>query len=252
MATPVNTKELDQMYRLESDRVQRYYVWDAVVRVSHWVNVVAVAIMIYTGFKIGGALGPSGTAGTFNMATYRNWHFVFGVVFTVNGLFRAYWFFAGHTYRQWFRFNFWRADYWREVWWKIKDYITLRYEDYESYTLGHNALASLSYSAVFLCALFMALTGFSMWGQLIPGGFLNTLFGWVMPLFGGETHVRMLHRLGMWFIIAFMIHHITFVFYVEVYREKGMLSSMITGLKTRPLGWKPTEKPWVQAKKKSA
>jgi len=48
----------------------------------------------------------------------------------------------------------------------------------------------------------------------------------------------------MWVLIAFMIHHITFVFYLEVLREKGMLSSMISGLKMRPAGWKPKERPW--------
>jgi len=252
MASQANTAETDRMYRLESECVHRYYVWDAVVRVSHWINVAAVAILIYTGFKIGGALGMPATGEPFSalsMATYRNWHFLFAVVFTLNGLVRAYWFFAGRTYRQWFRFNIWRADYWREVLWKIKDYISLRYEDYESYTLGHNALASLSYVMVFLCALFMALTGFAMRSQMMPGGFLDTIFGWILPLFGGETHVRMLHRLVMWFIIGFMIHHITFVIYIEVFREKGMFSSMITGLKTRPLSWRPVEKPWKRDKK---
>lgn len=43
------------------------------------------------------------------MAAVKNLHFLAAIVFTLNGLARAYWFFAGNTYRQWFRFHIWRG-----------------------------------------------------------------------------------------------------------------------------------------------
>jgi Ni/Fe-hydrogenase 1 B-type cytochrome subunit len=236
-----------KLYRRVSRCESVYYVWDAAVRISHWINVAAVAVLLTTGLYIGGGFFRPPTdrpSEDYMMATAMNLHFLAAVVFTLNGLFRAYWFFAGGTYRQWFRFNIWQADYWREVWWKLKDYLSLRFADYEPHTLGHNTLASFTYVVVFLVASFMGLTGFAMRGEINPGGFLNTLFGWVVPLLGGNNNVRMLHRLGMWLLIAFMIHHIVFVFYIEVLREKGLVSSMITGLKMRPVDWKPIEKPW--------
>jgi Ni/Fe-hydrogenase 1 B-type cytochrome subunit len=240
-----------RLYRRLAQCESIYYVWDGVVRITHWINVAAIAVLITTGLYIGGGFFRPPTAEpTFShmMSSAMNIHFLVAVVFTLNGLVRAYWFFAGHTYRQWFRFHIWKADYWREVWWKIKDYLTLRYEDYEPHTLGHNALASLSYAMVFLVSTMMGFTGFAMRGRLNPGGFLDTCFGWVIPLVGSEASVRMLHRFGMWLIIAFMIHHIVFVFYLEVLREKGLISSMIDGLKVRPLDWKPIEKPWQTRK----
>ncbi len=234
------------LYPVTSRNVTTYYVWDGFVRTSHWVNVLAVAVLIATGFYIGNPVfRPSADEPQrMLMGTVRNVHFVAAVIFTLNGLARAYWFFAGHTYRQWFRFHIWRADFWKEAWWKLKDYLSLRYEDYELHTLGHNTLASLTYVIVFLIASVMGITGFAMRGQIDPGGFLGTLFGWVTPLLGGGSNVRFVHRLGMWLIIAFIIHHVAFVFYLEVLREKGMLSSMISGLKMRPAGWKPKERPW--------
>ena len=236
-----------EMYPVESHDVTTYYVWDGFVRTSHWINVLAVAVLIYTGFAIG---NPSCRPPVeeplqgMPMATAKNLHFLAAVVFTLNGLARVYWFFAGKTYRQWFRFHIRRADYWKEAWWKLKEYVTLRYEDYELHTLGHNTLDSLAYVVVFLIAAGMAFTGFAMRGQINPGGFFDTLFGWVIPLLGDEANVRFVHRLGMWLLIVFIIHHVSFVLYLEVLREKGMLSSMISGLKMRPPGWKPKERPW--------
>ena len=144
-----------EMYPVESHDVTTYYVWDGFVRTSHWINVVAVAVLIFTGFAIG---SPScrppleDPLQGMPMATAKNLHFLAAVVFTLNGLARMYWFFAGKTYRQWFRFHIWRLDFWKEAWWKLKEYVTLRYEDYELHTLGHNTLASLAYVLVFLVA----------------------------------------------------------------------------------------------------
>jgi Ni/Fe-hydrogenase 1 B-type cytochrome subunit len=244
--------QANQIYRVESECVTRYYVWDPVVRISHWINIIVVGVLIFTGLYISTPFYRPNVDEPFGasiMATMKNLHFLSAIIFTLNGLFRAYWWFAGNTYRQWFRFHIWRADFWKEAWWKLKDYITLRYTDYELHTLGHNTLATLTYVILFLAASVQGLTGFAMAGRINPGGFFDTLFGWVIPLFGGEANVRMIHKMIMWGIIGFMIHHISFVIYLEVFREKGMLSSMITGLKTRPLGWEPIEKPWEKGKK---
>ena len=180
------------------------------------------------------------------MASAKNLHFLFAVIFTLNGLLRAYWAFMGRTYKQWGRFFIWQLDFWREAIWKLKDYLTLRYTDFEPHTLGHNTLATLTYMVVFVIATIMGLTGFAMKGAMDPGGLLDAAFGWVIVLLGSEALVRMVHRMMMWAMIAFMIHHISFVIYLEVLREKGLLSSMISGLKTRPADWRPVRRPWAQ------
>lgn len=225
----------------------RYYVWDRMVRIGHWTNFVMVAGLVFTGFYIGGPFFRPGTDepfGASTMATMKNLHFILGVVFTMGGLFRLYWYWGGKTYRQWFRNHLWQKDFWREVGFKLKEYLTLSYTKHEGYTLTHNALAALSYSLLFCACAVITLTGFAMKGQINPGGWLNLFIGWVIPFFGSEASVRMLHRLAMWVIIGFAIHHIAFVLYFEVLAERGLLSSMITGYKTKPADWKPNDKPW--------
>ena len=67
----------------------------------------------------------------------------------------------------------------------------------------------------------MGITGFAMRGQINPGGFFDTLFGWVIPLLGDEANVRFVHRLGMWLLIVFIIHHVSFVFTWRCSARKG-------------------------------
>jgi Ni/Fe-hydrogenase 1 B-type cytochrome subunit len=226
-----------------------YLVWDSVARVTHWIHALAFGVLLYTGFAIGGTVGRSAVDEPvfgFTMATTRNFHYIAAVVFTVNGLFRVYWFVFARQYRLWFLHDIWHLDFWREVVWKFKDYITLRYVDHEAHTLGHNALASLSYSLAFLVSAGLVITGFAMRGQNDPGGAMQFCFGWVIALFGGEANVRAIHRFLMWPLIAFVIHHVAIVFYLDVLGEGGLLSSIVGGFKFKPKDWRPVEKPWLR------
>jgi Ni/Fe-hydrogenase 1 B-type cytochrome subunit len=235
--------------RPESRDMVRYYVWDVMVRISHWLNFPLIVGLILTGFYIGGPnFRPNVDEpyGSYTMATMKNLHFLLAILFTTNGLFRIYWFWGGKTWRQWYRNQIWEKDFWKEVWWKLKEYVLLRYTKREAATLTHNALAALAYTLLFLACGFITITGFAMRGMINPGGWLDMLFGWVIPLLGGEAPTRMLHRLAMWVIIAFSVHHIAFVFYFEVLAERGLISSMITGYKTKPARWKQQDKPWEE------
>jgi len=179
------------------------------------------------------------------MATTRNLHYIAAVLLTVNGLFRIYWFAVARHYRTWFLHDIWRLDFWREVVWKLKDYASLRYIDHEAHTLGHNALASLAYLIAFLISAGLVLTGFAMKAQIDPGGALQFWFGWVIAFCGSEANVRALHRFLMWPLIAFVIHHVAIVFYLDVLGEGGLVSSIVVGFKFKPKSWKPEEKPWL-------
>lgn len=242
---------MEAKYKKLRGEGETYRVWDGPVRLLHWLNAIAVGVLIYTGFAISGmvsrATGDEPAFG-FSMANVRNIHYVAAMAFTCAGLVRLYWFAAGHNYRQWFRYNLWEGSFWREVGWKLKEYVTLRYLNHEAHTLGHNALASLAYFLVFIAGAVLVVTGFAMRGMIDPGGWSAMLFGWVIPLFGSEANVRAIHRLSMWFMIAFIIHHVAIVVYLDILGERGLVSSMIIGLKIRPAGWKPTEKPWLETR----
>ena len=224
-----------------------YRVWDRVVRLTHWINVAATIVLIYTGFAIGGMVSRSPVdepAFGFNMASIRNFHYFFAVVLTMNGIVRTYWFFGGRTYPQWFRFHIWEGDFWKESFWKLKEYATLRFVDDPAHTLGHNALASIAYLVAFFTTLGLVLTGFAMWGQIDPTGWLHASFGWVIWLVGSDANARILHRFFMWILIAFTIQHVGIVLYLDLLGERGLISSIIIGLKIRERGWRPTDKPW--------
>jgi Ni/Fe-hydrogenase 1 B-type cytochrome subunit len=236
--------------QLQGDGVT-YRVWDAPVRLMHWLNVAAVAVLFFTGFEIMGSVGRSNVdepAFGFAMAEMRNLHYFAAVLMTINGAMRGYWFLASWQYRHWFRFNLWDLDFWRECWWKLKEYATLSYVGHEAHTLGHNALASLAYLFALAAATGLLLTGFAMRGQIDPTGWIHAAFSWVIPLLGSEANVRALHRFSMWCLLAFIIHHVAIVFYLDILGERGLASSMIIGLKIRPKAWKPVEKPWLESK----
>ena len=97
----------------------------------------------------------------------------------------------------------------------------------------------------FIAGTGLLVTGFAMKGQMVPGGWIQAMFGWVIPLLGSEGNVRALHRMSMWFMVAFIIHHVLFVICLDIIRERGLVSSMIIGYKNRPRDWKPVEKPWL-------
>jgi Ni/Fe-hydrogenase 1 B-type cytochrome subunit len=251
MATKVVLAPVNITTANHAEPTVRYYIWDRAVRAGHWLNFLCLIALVITGFYIGGPFFRPVTDEPFDastMATMKNVHFLAAIVFTVNGLFRVYWFYGGKTYRQWFRSHFWQAAFWREVGWKLKEYLTLRYIGKYAPTLDHNALASLTYALLFLACAFIILTGFAMKGAIDPDGWLNLFFGWVIPFLGAEASVRVLHRLAMWLILGFAIHHISFVVYYEILTERGLISSIITGYKSRPADWEEDHSHWGKEK----
>ena len=103
---------------------------------------------------------------------------------------------------------------------------------------------ALAYVLVFLVASVMGITGFAMRGQINPGGFFDTLFGWVIPLLGDEANVRFVHRLGMWLLIVFIIHHVSLCDLPG--GAPGERDAVFDDQRPEdaPPGWKPKERPW--------
>lgn len=248
----MGTTPFPHSFKRELPAQDVYIVWDKLVRITHWVNALAVAVLLYTGLMIGGLVSRSPvdepTFG-FTMGNVRAWHSIAAYVFFANSIIRVYWLINGDTWGQWFRNQVWTRELWRELFWKIREYLSLRYTEHEAYTLGHNALASMAYVGIFGFGLILVLTGFAMKGQIDQGGIEQTLFGWVIPLLGSEATVRAVHRFSMWIMIAFIIHHVGIVLLLEVLGERGLISSIFSGLKVKPRGWheeQPWRKPWAK------
>src|SRR5579864_8011168 len=208
----------------------RRYVWEFPVRLSHWVNAIAIGVLFLTGLFIASPVAaPNGEAyNHFLMGKMRLLHFAFGYALLVGIAIRVYWFFAGNNYaRSGFPF-FWRASWYKAVFQQVVDYLHLERGHIH---IGHNSLAGVSYVAFFAMCGFEGVTGLALYGESNPGGFWDKLVGWSIPLMGGSFRVHMWHHLVAWFIVVFVLFHIYIVLYdVQLYKN-GLVDSIIAGPK---------------------
>lgn len=215
--------------------VRRVYVWEAPIRMWHWVDAACIVALCVTGFLIG---RPPPTVGGEASAHYvfgwvRFVHFAAAYGFAVGFVMRVYWAFAGNVYaRQMFVIPVRDREFWRGVvqgllWYTFLVKHPKRY-------VGHNPQAQLITFLLFtLGTVFMVATGFALYGQGTgDGSWANTAFGWVVPLVGGGERLHVLHRLGMWSMVLFVVAHIYAVVRDDIMSRQSQVSSMISGWRT--------------------
>jgi Ni/Fe-hydrogenase 1 B-type cytochrome subunit len=208
------------------------YVYEAPVRLWHWVNAACIIVLATTGFLIASPL-PSVTgeaSAHYIMGNIRFLHFTAGQILAVGFLLRIYWAFVGNAHaRQIFYVPFWRASYWREILHEIRWYsfLAARPKKY----IGHNPLAQTAMFFMFTVMLvFMIITGFALYSE--GEGRLSwqyKLFGWVFSLFPNSQDVHTLHHLGMWVIVLFAIIHIYAAVREDIMSRQSIISTMISG-----------------------
>jgi len=210
----------------------RIYVWEIPVRFYHWLNFLAVLTLAVTGFLIGKPLaiqsGPEASS-SYWFGIVRFIHFTAAYIFFFNFLFRIFWGFVGNRFARWDNFIIHRKSQVKEIVDVLKIDI-LQAVEQPMDTVGHNALAGLTYFGTFLAFLFQSLTGFGMYSAMSQG-FVPSLFKWVSPLMGGDFALRQWHHLTMWFFILFAMVHVYLVFYHDYVEGRGVLSSMGGGWK---------------------
>lgn len=213
------------------------YVYEAPVRIWHWINALAIVVLCLTGYFIGSpppSMQVAEATHQFVFGYIRFAHFAAGLVLTVGFLGRMYWaIFGNHHARQLFYLPILNADWWKEVFFEIKWYLFLEREP-KKY-VGHNPLAQLAmFAFITLGVSFMIVTGLALYGEgLGQGSWADTLFGWVIPLVGGNSMVvHTLHHLGMWWIVIFMIVHIYVAIREDMMSRQSIVSTMISGHRT--------------------
>ncbi len=221
----------------------RVYVWEIPVRFYHWLNFLAILCLAVTGFLIGKPLAIQNAA----EASHSYWfgiirfiHFTAAYIFFFNFLFRIFWGFVGNRFARWDNFIIHRRRQVKEIGDVLKIDILQSVEEPMD-TIGHNALAGLTYFGTFLAFLFQAMTGFGMYSAMSQG-WLPRLFTWVSPLLGGDFALRRWHHLTMWLFILFAIIHVYLVFYHDYVEGRGVLSSMGGGWKFVEKECKPEDR----------
>ncbi len=213
--------------------IRSIYVYEAPIRIWHWINFLAITVLCVTGYFIGSPPPsvPGEASDNFLFGYIRFAHFAAAYIFAIGFVGRVYWAFIGNYHsREIFFLPIFTPLFWKELFSMLKWYLFIR--SYPNRYIGHNPIARISMFIGFvLMAFFMIITGFALYGEgAQPGHFTHTLFtSWVIPLFGQSQTVHTWHHLGMWVIICFTILHVYAAIREDIMGRQSMLSTMISG-----------------------
>jgi thiosulfate reductase cytochrome b subunit len=187
-----------------------------VVRLAHWLNVLAVLIMITSGWRIYDAsplfesfyIPDSITLGGW-LAGALQWHFAAMWLFVVNGfIYVTYGILSGHFRRK--LLPVWPGAVLRDVLAAFRG--RLAHEDLSVY----NAAQRAAYLALVLLLIVLVLTGLVLWKPV--------QFHWYGQLIGDYEGARLLHFFAMAGVALIVVVHVAMVILVP-----RTFPSMITG-----------------------
>ncbi|TBW10769.1 Ni/Fe-hydrogenase, b-type cytochrome subunit [Azotobacter chroococcum subsp. isscasi] len=208
------------------------YVYEAPLRLWHWVTALSIVVLGVTGYFIGAPLPtmPGEAIDNYLMGYLRFAHFAAGYVLAIGFVGRVYWAFVGnHHARELFLVPVHRKAWWKELWHEVRWYLFL--EQVPKKYIGHNPLGQLAMFCFFVVgALFMSVTGFALYAEgLGQGSWADRLFGWVIPLFGQSQDVHTWHHLGMWYLIVFVMIHVYLAVREDIVSRQSLISTMVGG-----------------------
>lgn len=208
------------------NRVSRLIVHPLTVRITHWLNALAMVIMIMSGWRIYNSdpilpfyfpvwltLGGSyeGSVDTHNedgLAGALQWHFAGMWLLAINGIiYLAYGILSGHFRRAFFPVGPTAV---------LRDALAALQFRLPHRLGAYNAVQKTLYLGVLTAGVIMVLSGLAIWK---PGQFQELTW-----LFGGFDIARVIHFLGMAAIVVFLIVHVALVVIVP-----KTLPPMITG-----------------------
>jgi Ni/Fe-hydrogenase b-type cytochrome subunit len=201
-----------------------------VVRVTHWINAIALTLMVGSGLRIFNAYPAFARRGerfccypfehkaipdylTFGgwLGGARHWHFALMWILVVNGL--VYLTFI-YLHGEWRDLVPRRGDA-RDALAMIKFYLFVSKS--HPHQGKHNAMQKGTYFALPILAALQILTGLAIWKPV--------QLGWITAIFGGYVWARYWHFMTMVALIALSFAHIFMVFAVDPYS----IQSMVTG-----------------------
>lgn len=213
------------------------YVYEAPVRLWHWVSALCVVILAVTGYFIGSPLpSTSGEASEhFLMGYIRFTHFTAGYVFAIGYVARAYWAVVGNSNaRQLFVFPpVTSKDWWAGMLQEFRWYLFLVKKPRKY--VGHNPLALLfMFLAITLGGLFMIVTGFALYGEgAQEGHWAHAVFtSWVIPLLGQSQDVHTWHHMMAWGMVWFIMLHVYAAIREDIMSPQTMVSAIISGYRS--------------------
>lgn len=152
-----------------------------------------------------------------SLAKGRSWHFFFAWLFVINGMvYVSYAVFGRHLWRD-------LLPVWPEIKHMgrtIRDHVLLRFPKGEE-AKRYNVLQQLSYLfIVFALGPLVILTGLTM------SFWLDSVFPWLLDIFGGRQSARTIHFVCAFAFVAFVLLHVLMVLLAGSWNH---VRSMVTG-----------------------
>lgn len=220
-----------------------------VVRITHWLNAVALTVMVASGLRIFNAYPAFARKGesfccypfagkpfpawlTFGgwLAGARHWHFAAMWVLVLNGLVYLSFIYLHGEWRDLVP----RRGQLHGAWEMVKFYLFVRPDHPRQGK--HNALQRGTYFAMPLFAALAVVSGIAIWKPV--------QLAWLTNALGGYVWARYWHFLAMLALVALSCVHVFMVFAVDPYSLRGMLTGGYDETKSpearnaRPLWWK--------------
>lgn len=210
-----------------------FYIFSPWLRIFHWVMVLCVITLFFTGLYIGnpgfGALpGREPTelvTNIFAMEMVRKIHFVAAFLLIASVVLRLY----GALRNRGDRLlpKFWHKGYWEGLFWGIKHYLFLPSE-HRFYL--RNSLARTAYAGVYVVLAILGITGIAMYIQIYPTSLVAKVFNPFNLVFT-EYITHYIHHLCAWFMMIFMVMHVYLAFRADLTEHNGEISAMFSGVK---------------------
>ncbi len=238
---------------------KEYVAWDVPTRLFHWINALAVFGLLVTGLDI--LLDPLFHHSPSGKVTLKDVHVLFGYVMAANLLWRFVWAFFGNRYARWRAIVPGGPGYLTA----LRAYTaSFRAGEPQQY-VGHNPLARIAVSLLFVLLLVQAATGlvlagtdlywppfgywFATWiaapgvdpALVVPGAtdLIDKTAYDAMRAF--RKPFVLVHEFGFYVLAAVVTLHIVAVVVTEVREGGSITSAMFTGRKI--LSQSPPDEP---------
>ena len=240
--------------RVVAGPLEPVYVYEAPVRVWHWVMMVCMIVLAATGYLIGSPPPAIGGEAAFSyfFAWIRMLHFIAAWIFVAAFAVRIYWAIVGnHHARSIFLPPFFNGAWWRGLFAQMGYYLFVRKES--DLWVGHNPLAQAAmFSMYTLGTLFIIVTGCALFAEQWGWGTVPMrLLGWVFVLFGDAQTVRTLHHLAMWYLLLFALIHVYMVMREDIMSGETIIGTMFSGIRMFKREPSPARAPVAQPQSKA-
>ncbi|MCW8901578.1 MAG: cytochrome b/b6 domain-containing protein [Gammaproteobacteria bacterium] len=234
---------------MENINIKEYKVWDAPIRVFHWVNFISVISLIFLGLIMLYKKDLGITSVDAKIAL-KELHIIFGYIFVLNLTWRVIWGFIGSKYARW-RYIFPGKGFVKSTRRYIKSVVDGDTQQY----IGHNPLGRLAISIIILLLLTLSVTGLIRAGtdvyyppfgsyvseyiaspgvnpdSIIPYNSTGTDATKVKNLKAFKRPFGKVHIYSAYTLMLFIFLHIFFVVLTEIREGGSLISAMFTGKK---------------------